>query len=486
MLYHYEGVCPATGEHLSLPRSPAAMSLAHELMTHLGALDEGKMFGVLLVDGSPLYASSGLSTAENLPGLWVPTIELGPTPSEQATITRLDELKQRLTALAGTSRAAALAERSARWEQAQAAMLERHREAKALRQRRRETGDDPTLDSQRESRERRLFNRAREEDLAPLREQERELSLQVLELKRERKELSRSLQRELHAELERALFQGAPWSLASLFPDGPPTGVGECCAPKLLHYAARHGLQPLGLAEFWWGPPPPGRNRTHGQFYGACAERCQPLLGALLSGLRPLRILYEDASLLAMSKPPGVLTVPGRVGWKQDSLLVRLSKEYPELLLVHRLDLETSGVLLFARNLESQSKLQAQFALRTVEKIYEALLERTPAVEAGCMEQPLAADPSRPGCYRTDPSGKPARTRFRLLDRDAARIEFRPQTGRSHQLRVHAAAELAAPIRGDRLYGTRPEGRLMLHARRLECVHPALGTHLVLEDPVPF
>lgn len=463
-------------------------------MRSLGPLVEGKMFGVLLVDSPEgqrvLRAFSGLLNGQASVDGWVPPIATQTsTPLEQHTLARLSELKAELIALADSPDPHGLRELEAGWADRRQQLDRTHDAARAERDGQRSDLDAAErLDraSRAESLERRELKRAERADLEPWRERVRLLQQRVLDCKHERRRLSRALQAELHASFEQCLFPGEPWSLASLFPDGPPTGVGECCAPRLLHYAARQGWRPLGLAEFWWGPPPPAGGRQPGQFYGACQERCQPLIGPLLAGFGgTLQILHQDAELLVVDKPAGVLSVPGRQGWNQDSVLTRLRERFPELLPVHRLDMETSGVLVFARTSAAQVDLQAQFAAQTVRKCYQARLEGCPSPASGVIELALGRNPSRSGCYLPDPAGRAARTRYRLLDRERCRVEFWPETGRSHQIRVHAAHWLGCPIQGDRLYGT-PAGRLLLHAWRLQLTHPITGVRLNFESSLQF
>lgn len=474
MEFVYRGLDPITGEVLTLPRTPGAEEAARALMSELGELSEGKMFGVLLVEGGGvLRAFSGLGERQG----WVPPIGVRrELPGERETLQRLAELKGLLQELMDAPEWHELKERAAYWRRAREQLNLRRRVAKELRAERRAAGYDPerlASESREDSHERKHFKEREAHELEPLRLRVAELEEQRLAWVRERRQLSRELQARMHAEAQFFPFQGEPWSLPSLYPGaGPPTGAGECCAPKLLHYAATHNLRPLAMAEFWWGPSRPGREAGH--FYAACESRCQPLLGPLLSGLHPpLRVLHEDDQRVAVDKPPGVLSVPGRKGWNRDSVLTRLSARYPDLRPVHRLDLETSGVLLFARTAQAQRELQRQFAEGLVEKVYVALLEGSPALPEGRLELSLGPDPENPGRYRVDPAGKRAVTDYRVLE--GPRVELRPQTGRSHQLRIHVAAGLGLPIVGDGLYG-KPGPRLMLHCCRLDG----------LESPVPF
>lgn len=474
--YAYQGTCPQSGRLLRLERTAEAVVAARGLMAELPDLEEGKMFGVLVtVEGTVLRAFSGLQERTG----WSPPIY---THGHSDVPQQLDQLKVEIQTLGKNPAGERLQHLEKVWEARLSEFQTQCRQAKERRDSLRGQGHDPAelvLESQREGTAAKKLRAQRNAEIAPLRAEVAEVQAQILQRKRLRRELSAGLQREMHQGLSESLSAGQAWSLASLFPAGPPTGTGECCAPKLLVQAARLGLTPTGLAEFWWGPTL--GNRRQGEFYTACKERCQPLIGPLLARLEPLTVLYRDQNLLAVVKPPGVLTLPGRQGWNQDCLWRRLQRDYPEALPIHRLDLETSGVCLWALDPTTQRELQRQFAERSVQKTYEALLSRVPASSGGCLDLPLAADPDQPGRYRVDPSGKASQTEFQQLE--GVRYQFRPLTGRSHQIRVHAAQGLKAPIQGDRLYGG-GEGSLRLHARALHILH--CGKALQLEAATPF
>jgi len=295
-------------------------------------------------------------------------------------------------------------------------------------------------------------------------------------------------------------------------PAKPPAGAGDCAAPKLLAEAYRRGLRPVALAELWWGAPPRSGDRRAGSFYPACHGKCGPILANMLRGLpadppplfgaarfadsEPV-VRHEDAHLLIVDKPSGMLSVPGRSGLLQDAVSTRLRARYPDAtgqLVVHRLDLDTSGLLLAAKDPVTFSALQRLFSLREVEKRYVAWLDGDVAGDAGVIELPLRTDiDDRPRQISDPVHGKSAVTSWRVLARQAGRtrVALTPHTGRTHQLRVHAAhpAGLDAPIIGDRLYGrVAPDlgERLLLHAERLAFVHPVTGALLTLECVAPF
>lgn len=298
-------------------------------------------------------------------------------------------------------------------------------------------------------------------------------------------------------------------SLRALFePKLPSSGTGDCAAPKLLAFAHKIGLEPLGLAEFWWGAAPPGGGRTQGSLYPACKDKCGPLLPFLLDGLEvaesrrfkpralngeALRVHFEDEHLVVVEKPEGLLSVPGTDASVTDSVLARMRARYPNAtgpLVVHRLDLETSGVMVVALRHEVFVAVQRQFIERTVEKRYLAVLAGLIERDEGVINLPLRVDlEQRPRQLVDFEHGKPATTWFRVLERASGRtrVHFFPKTGRTHQLRVHAAHAqgLATPIVGDRLYGV-PTTRLLLHAESLVLTHPVTGERLEVVAAAPF
>ena len=294
----------------------------------------------------------------------------------------------------------------------------------------------------------------------------------------------------------------------------PPGGTGDCCAPKLLQYAYQHGLKPLCMAEFWWGPSPKTDIRHHGQFYPACRGKCKPVLTWMMKGLKvdvnpetlgfarlPLTTVYEDSYLLVVNKPSGMLSIPGRV--EEYSVTSVMKERYPESIPVHRLDMWTSGLLVVAKNREVHAALQEQFVHRTVSKRYVALLEGAlPAdrPDEGRISLPLYADPiNRPRQIVDYERGKTAITEYRVVSREpsATRISLFPHTGRTHQLRIHCAHPdgLNCPIRGDELYGHTLFGslstedqspRLCLHAEYLALTHPLTGERMEWTVPPAF
>lgn len=284
----------------------------------------------------------------------------------------------------------------------------------------------------------------------------------------------------------------------------PPSGAGDCAAPKLLQYAFTHDMKPVCMAEFWWGATPESAIRIHKKYYPACNNKCKPILGHMLKGMdidpnpilldygaKKMETVYEDDDIVVVNKPFGLLSVPGKE--ITDSVATRLQEQYngtADIHLVHRLDMDTSGLILAAKSLAGYKNLQHQFLKRTVEKRYVAVLEGYTRSEKGTIDLPLRVDlDNRPGQLVCHEHGKAALTRYSVLERSKGktRIHFFPITGRTHQLRVHAAhAEgLNSAILGDVLYGTKGE-RLYLHAEVLEFHHPVSGERIRVEVKAEF
>lgn len=331
----------------------------------------------------------------------------------------------------------------------------------------------------------------------------------IEELKEERKLRSNQLQQEIFERYHFLNSRGEKKSLGSIFKNTidmkPPAGSGECAAPKLLQYAFLHQLIPIALAEFWWGQSPASEVRKHGNFYPACRGKCEPILGHMLEGIetdpnpmlenpaegKELPIIYEDEYLLVVNKPAEFLSVPGIT--IQDSVFERIRARYPDAtgpLVVHRLDMSTSGLMLIAKNEMIYKKLQRQFINRSVKKRYVALLEGEIDKKSGTIDLPLRVDledrPRQLVCFE---HGKNAITNFEVLgvENGQTRIHFFPITGRTHQLRVHAShpSGLFSAIVGDDLYGKKAD-RLHLHAEFLQFMHPVTREILQLQVDSDF
>ncbi|MEH2371799.1 RluA family pseudouridine synthase [Nostoc sp.] len=537
--YWYEGRCLQSGARLKLPRTSMSEAIAHSLMQYFANNDcysrEGKMYGILLVElpngeQRVLKAFSGLLNGCSVVEGWVPPI---PGREEVAleearTLAQLDAIKQELFTLKQLSDRQQYQTLFDQFEQQLQAMSDRHHHCKHQRQEKRQqicntlTSEALTIaleqldaESRQQGIERRQLKRQQNAVLQPFEKLIAATDARISELKQQRKALSRQLQAQMHASYSLTNFSGRSQSLQELMPGGSPTGTGDCCAPKLLHYAATHNLKPLAMAEFWWGASSVNQDKIPGEFYGACAERCQPLMGFLLSGLKPISIpnrdfyttsplfptkteipiIYEDEWLIAVNKPTGLLSVPGRYRDRQDSVLSRLRHLLADgmaLVSVHRLDQETSGILLLARDRQTHRQLSQQFQQRQIHKVYEAILSGAVTVEQGVIELPLWGDPENRPEQKVDwQHGKPSLTHFQVIAREGnyTRVEFTPLTGRTHQLRVHAADPrgLGVTILGDRLYGCcAVTSRLHLHARELRFQHPQLEKTLHLQAITPF
>lgn len=327
--------------------------------------------------------------------------------------------------------------------------------------------------------------------------------------KEERKSKSALLQSRLFEQYVFLNKKSISKDIRSIFDDFnqsvPPAGAGECAAPKLLQYAFLNRLTPVAMAEFWWGDSPSSEIRKHKNYYPACKGKCEPILSHMLDGMllednplleapkaqADLEILYDDEDIAVVNKPAEFLSVPGI--HIQDSVYTRMQAAFPEAtgpIIVHRLDMSTSGILLIAKHKDAHKFIQQQFINHSIEKRYIALLDGVVKEDKGIIDLPLRLDlddrPRQMVCYEY---GKKAVTKYQVLSRNdgQTKILFFPVTGRTHQLRVHAAHLLGlhTPIVGDDLYGTK-SNRLHLHAAYLSFVHPRTKKTVVFEVKAPF
>lgn len=322
----------------------------------------------------------------------------------------------------------------------------------------------------------------------------------------ERSQASRELQDWLFRNYKVVNARGEELSIKEIFALRgivPPGGTGECAAPKLLDYALRHGMHPRQMGEFWYGRSPENQVREQGRFYPSCTGKCGPLLTWMMQGLEvepnPLdstfladepRVIHSDDDIIVASKPSGMLSVPGKT--QAPCLLNWLEERFGAVHSCHRLDQDTSGLIVYARNLETKVALETQFSGREVKKVYRARLVASSApfnhAPKGTIALPLNLDYYERPCQMVDfRDGKMAVTRYEVVDtlpNGELELLFYPQTGRTHQLRVHAAHQkgLGRPIKGDHLYGSADGGKLFLHAQRLEFTHPRTMNKLVFED----
>lgn len=325
----------------------------------------------------------------------------------------------------------------------------------------------------------------------------RELHEKATVLRRERHQRSDALQRWLFQQFVMLNARGEQRDLLQIFEeytDGlPPAGAGECCAPRLLQYAYAHQLRPVSIAEFWWGQSPVGEVRRHLAYYPACRGKCQPILTFMLQGLdvepiyqeQPIEatpdIVYEDEWLMVVNKPAGMLSVPGKM--EATSVWSFAREHCPDAdgpMIVHRLDMATSGLMVVAKTKEVHRRLQEQFLRREVQKTYLAVLDGRVAdtvATKGVISLPLRPDiDDRPRQMVDFKHGKRAVTEYEIIGEDdhgRTIVRLHPLTGRTHQLRVHCAHPqgLNCPILGDTLYG-HPADRLHLHAAKITFLHP--------------
>lgn len=419
-----------------------------------------------------------------------------------------------------------------------AAYQEKMKEAKAKRDSRREAGNlseaeeaEMIRESQFMKAELRRLKKSLSEKTA-LETEFEDYQENILRLKQLRKQLSDALQQWLFSQFRMLNQEGESKDLLEIFRDEalkeypqaaiatsriaalkmvPPAGSGECCEPKLLQYAYQHGYKPLQMAMFWWGESPKEEIRHHLQFYPACNGKCKPILHWMLpaSTFEPEAInlsiydkvetLYEDREIAVIHKPEGLLSVPGKDA-AQPSVYALMRRKYSEAtgpLIVHRLDMATSGVLLIAKTEFAYHRLQQAFLNHQIQKKYVAIISEKEISgrdipEKGIISLPLLPDYlNRPRQMVNHEQGKEAITEYEILERidgSHLRIVLYPKTGRTHQLRVHCAHQegLNAPILGDPLYGNEKAARLHLHAEEITFEHPLTGKKITIKRKADF
>ena len=514
-------------------------------------LASGKMFGVLIVQTDNgitnneenqigyLAAFSGNLAGKNLHPYFVPPVYdlLQPEGFFKIEEEQISAINIRIRELENSS---SYLDSKEKWkietEQAKAVLNQAKAElkmAKEAREIRRQSSPELSEEEQasliRESQYQKAEYKRLEKEwkkrLEELETEVRHFDIEIERLKTERKERSAALQRKLFEQFRMLNAQGEVKDLYTIFEQTvqkvPPAGAGECALPKLLQYAYLHQLKPLAMAEFWWGDSPKNEIRYHGYYYPSCKGKCEPILQHMLQGLEvdenpllnpvheeeELEIVFEDEWLLVVNKPAGMLSVPGKAE-DRDSVYHRLKKKYPEAtgpMIVHRLDMATSGLLLVAKTKEVHQDLQAQFANRSIKKRYVAVLDGIVLSErTGRIELPLCLNPlDRPRQIVSKEYGKEAITEYKIISesekiidesersinepRKYTRIVFYPLTGRTHQLRVHAAHPegLGCPILGDELYGKKAD-RLYLHAEYIEFRHPIYGDIFRIQKKADF
>lgn len=489
-------------------------------------LDKGKMFGVLIVRTSNgqtgyLAAFSGNLCGSNSHSFFVPPVYdlLKPDGFFKIEEEQISAINHQIGQLQNCDRYLELQQKMERETvSSQQALSEARKVLKAAKEKREQRrlhrpneNEQAAMirESQYQKAEFKRLERYWKEQISEIKTELESFSSQIEALKAERRNRSAALQQKLFQQFNFLNAKGETKNLCAIFEETvqktPPAGAGECAAPKLLQYAYLSGLSPIAMAEFWWGESPKTEIRHHGYYYPSCRGKCEPILRHMLQGLNvepaPTEryslsqnmpeILFEDQWLLVLHKPEGVLSVPGKS--EEQSIYSLLRARYPEAtgpLVVHRLDMATSGLLLAAKTQEVHRHLQAQFENRSIKKRYIALLDGILPEEEGVIDLPICPDYlDRPRQMVNEELGKTAITRYQVMDRKngQTRIAFFPLTGRTHQLRVHAAHPLGlnCPIVGDELYGRKAE-RLYLHAEYLEFIHPVSGQRMVIEKKAEF
>lgn len=507
---------------------PLALEASRELQRYVEAQDGwqeelwqgGKMFGVLVArdEGGQLgflAAYSGLLLGRNDWAYFVPPVVDSQQPDGyfKTEERRISMINARIAALENDEayrqqlEAIALLGREA--DEEIAAYRRQMAEAKLRRDvmRRSQTLTEEELrrldgESQYQKAELRRMKKRWQERLAGEKALAQGYENQIEQLKRQRRKMSDALQRWLFGQYQMLNARGERLALTDIFANlpqrVPPSGAGDCCAPKLLQYAYGQGMSPVCMAEFWLGRSPLTEVRHHLAFYPACHSKCRPILRHMLQGLsvepdphdeaeaagRELRVVYEDDAVIVVDKPSGMLSVPGNVGrLSVVDVLCRQRGEDSFLEPAHRLDMATSGLLIVAKTEQALRQLHRQFARREVVKRYRAVLDGVAhAPWSGTISLPLAADPfDRPRQIVDYEHGKPAETDYRIISARDGKTEILlwPHTGRTHQLRVHCAHAdgLGVPIVGDELYGrtAADSDRMMLRAEYVEFLSPATG-----------
>lgn len=510
----------------------AADEVRSYLSTRLDWQDEigkGKMFGVLIVrttDGGIGYlaAFSGNLAGSNMHDFFVPPVYdlLNPDGYFRKEESEISALNRRISDISKSdSYLMAKKEQEEIKIQASSSLASAKEELKRGKKERDEKRANSNLspeeldamirESQFQKAEYKRLENSWKEKLNKVEQKAKGFDTEILQLKQERKTRSAALQLWLFRQFDMLNAKGEHKDLCEIFKDTPqglpPAGAGECALPKLLQYAYLYGLQPLAMGEFWCGMSLKDEIRHDGYFYPSCKGKCEPILKHMLVGLdvepnplaedlfkdTPLKILYEDEWIVAVEKPSGMLSVPGKNDL--DSVQQRLRLMYPDAtgpLVVHRLDMATSGILLAAKDKDVHARLQSQFETRSISKEYIAILDGVPSQEFGIIDLPICLNPlDRPRQMVDFENGKPAITEYKVecIKNGRAKVVFKPHTGRTHQLRVHSAhvSGLGCPISGDELYGNPDSAsRLCLHASRLVFRHPVSDKEIEIVSPSPF
>lgn len=535
---------------------PLCIAVCKELQTYLSEredwreeIDKGKMFGVLIVEnaqpasGAPeigyLAAYSGQIGGRSDWDDFVPAVfdylqPDGYFKTHEAEISGINQSIRKLEANTHMKEAKGLIlQLQEERKHTIAAYQEKIKKAKAKRDARREAGNlnpeeeaEMVKESQFMKAELRRLKKSLSEKTSLETEYEA-YQADILSLKQLRKTLSDALQQWLFSQFRMQNHEGESKDLLEIFRDAalrdypqatiatsriaalkmvPPAGSGECCEPKLLQYAYSLGYKPLQMAMFWWGESPKEEIRHHLHFYPACNGKCKPILQWMLpaSTFEPAAVdlslynkvetLYEDREIAVIHKPEGLLSVPGKDA-AQPSVYALMRSKYPEAtgpLIVHRLDMSTSGVMMIAKTEFAYHRLQKAFLNHQIQKKYVAIISGKVIPEKGIISLPLMPDYlDRPRQIVDHELGKEAITEYEVLepvDDSHLRIALYPKTGRTHQLRVHCAHQegLKAPILGDPLYGNEMAARLHLHAEEITFEHPLTGKKMTITRKADF
>ena len=530
---------------------PLCIAVCKELQTYLSEredwreeIDKGKMFGVLIVEnaqpasGAPkigyLAAYSGQIGGRSDWDDFVPAVfdYLQPNGYFKTHEAEISGINQSIRKLEGNTHMKEakgfILQLQEERKHTIAAYQEKIKKAKAKRDARREAGSlnpeeeaEMVKESQFMKAELRRLKKSLSEKTSLETEYEA-YQADILSLKQLRKTLSDALQQWLFSQFRMQNHEGESKDLLEIFRDAalrdypqatiatsriaalkmvPPAGSGECCEPKLLQYAYSLGYKPLQMAMFWWGESPKEEIRHHLHFYPACNGKCKPILQWMLpaSTFEPAAVdlslynkvetLYEDREIAVIHKPEGLLSVPGKDA-AQPSVYALMRSKYPEAtgpLIVHRLDMSTSGVMMIAKTEFAYHRLQKAFLNHQIQKKYVAIISGK-----GIISLPLMPDYlDRPRQIVDHELGKEAITEYEVLepvDDSHLRIALYPKTGRTHQLRVHCAHQegLKAPILGDPLYGNEKAARLHLHAEEITFEHPLTGKKMTITRKADF
>lgn len=511
---------------------PVIAAAAEEVLRTIPESDfrQGKMLGVLAVeapDGTKGYlaAFSGSVNDKNIIDGFVPPIYdlLDPEGGFKKGETELNHLNSQIRQLEDSQELKDMKEAFKACQESAGIEISEMKAKMALTKKKREaireagagTEQRQSLirESQFEKAELRRLKLSWEERICRIMEGISSIEEDIKALKSARAEKSEKLQKWIFDQFVVTNALGEESSLTDIFTacgQTPPGGTGECAAPKLLQYAYTNGLRPLAMGEFWYGESPDGPVRTHGHFYPSCTSKCGPLLKYMLKGLKVKgastvcgepSVIYEDNDIIIASKPSGMPSVPGLDG--SVSLLEWLqSRCGTSVQSVHRLDLDTSGIMIYARTEEAAADLRRQFEAHSVRKTYLARLSSPDSLietsreladgHRGSIRLPLSADYDERPRQKADPAqGKESLTEYEVLRtyKDGRTdILFHPVTGRTHQLRVHSAHihGLARPIAGDLLYGGESYCRLCLHAMEITFRHPGNGKEVTFSENISF